>query len=406
MVALRYNYSIVISLFFVFYLSACGSSPVNPKSLPKGMVINKNIQYPVDVPLVVYAPKSHLKSSFFVVGQRVEPGRALAAAIANVTSTYFSNTKLVDLKSDEQYGLLLDLDPDWEIEHGEVQSIIKYRWVDASGNVISEGTKKYSMDMNYQNHTIGFQNAATRVLQVILAKFLNKYDPATRDLSARKTMNSIEPASLVNLETPVSSGTGFFINKDGQILTAAHVINECLITKAQIGDKITMATTLYKSNLLDVAVLSTETPTKSFLKIRKKPILKLGEKVTTVSYPLKGLLEASPNLTIGNVSSKMALKGSLGLFQFSAPIQPGSSGGPIVSDKGEVIGIVTSTLNSKSLAEKGVLSQNVNFGLDIKYFKMFLDKHHINYTSFSKKKKHLTDAEVALESTVQLVCFQ
>ncbi|MDQ7050181.1 MAG: hypothetical protein Q9M92_11865 [Enterobacterales bacterium] len=67
---------------------------------------------------------------------------------------------------------------------------------------------------------------------------------------------------------------------------------------------------------------------------------------------------------------------------------------------------MTSTLNSKSLAEKGVLSQNVNFGLDIKYFKMFLDKNKINYSHFSKKKKHLTDAEVALESTVQLVCFQ
>ncbi|MDQ7050182.1 MAG: serine protease [Enterobacterales bacterium] len=319
MAAHRFNYSVIFSLFFVWYLSACGSAPVNPKSLPKGMVINKNVQYPVDVPLVVYAPQSHLKSSFFVVGQRVEPGRALAAAIANVTSTYFSNTKLLNLKSDEQYGLLLDLDPDWEIEHGEVQSIIKYRWVDANGNVISEGTKEYKMDMNYQNHTVGFQNAATRVLQVIIAKFLNKYDPMSRDLSARKAMKSIDPASLVNLETPVSSGTGFFINKTGQILTAAHVINECLITKAQIGDKITMATTQYKSNLLDVAVLSTETPATSFLTIRKKPILKLGEKVTTVSYPLKGLLEASPNLTIGNVSSKNGTQRFLRSFPVFSP---------------------------------------------------------------------------------------
>jgi len=406
MSALRLSSSLLVSLFFVWYLSACGSSPVNPKSLPKGMVINKAVQYPVKVPLVVYAPVSHLKSSFFVGGQRVEPGRALAGAIVNVTSTYFSDTKLVDLKSDKTYGLLLDLDPDWKIEYGEVQSIIKYRWVDASGKVISEGTKKYSMDMNYQDHTVGFQNAATRALQVIVAKFLNKYNPANMELSTRKEMNSIDPASLVNLETPVSSGTGFFINNSGQILTAAHVINECLVTKAQIGEQITLAKTQYKSNLLDVAVLSTDTATKTFLKIRKKPILKLGEKVTTVSYPLKGLLEASPNLTIGNVSSKMALKGSLGLFQFSAPIQPGSSGGPIVSDKGEVIGIVTSTLNSKSLAEKGVLSQNVNFGLDIKYFKMFLDKNKIKYSNFNQKNSQLTDAEVALASTVQLACFQ
>lgn len=398
----------IICIAIVAMTTGCGSARVNPKKLPKGVTLKKELQLPVEIPLVIYAPKNHLENSFFskYSVKRIEPGKALKSALLDVSRNYFPDTEIIDLKSDKPYGFLLDIEPDWEFARGKVESILKYRLQDADGKLLLEGEKKYKADLTYDNHTAGFQNAATRAYQLVMVRILNVLKPKAENFTARKASSSVDPKLLANLEKPVSSGTGFFINQQGNLLTAAHVINSCLVTKLQSDDQVIDATIDYTSNLLDVALLSTDSKPDNYLKIRKGETINLGEKVTTVSFPLKGLLAASPNLTIGNVSSKKALTGSLGLFQFSAPVQPGSSGGPIVGEKGDVIGIVTSTLNSAALAKKGVLSQNINFGLKLEHFKKFLSKHKVNYQDFSKKDKGKTDAEIALASTVQIACYQ
>jgi S1-C subfamily serine protease len=108
-------------------------------------------------------------------------------------------------------------------------------------------------------------------------------------------------------------------------------------------------------------------PTDRALPLRIGQTITLGEGVTNVGYPLQGLLADSPNLTRGNVSARAGMKGSVGLFQFSAPIQPGSSGGPVVSDGGELLGVTVSSLNAAALIKDGLLPQNVNFALEAKY---------------------------------------
>jgi serine protease Do len=130
--------------------------------------------------------------------------------------------------------------------------------------------------------------------------------------------------------------------------------------------------------------------------------------VTNVGYPLQGLLAASPNLTRGNLSSRDSLKGAVGQFQFSAPIQPGSSGGPVVSDGGELLGVTVSTLNAASLVKSGALPQNVNFALDAKYAARFLDKYNIPYLAVEPNLKGdiRIANDAALAAVVQLSCYQ
>jgi hypothetical protein len=398
----------LICALIIQLTAGCGAARVNPKSLPKGAKLKKELTLPVEIPLVIYAPKNHLENSFFgkYNAKRIEPGKALKSALLDVSRNYFPDTEIIDLKSDKPYGFLLDIEPDWEFERGKIESVLKYRLEDAEGKLLLEGEKKYKADLTYDNYTAGFQNAATRAYQLIMVRILNVLQPKAENFTARKASNLVDPLALANLDKPVSSGTGFYINKNGNLLTAAHVINSCMVTKLQSGDDVIDAKIDFTSNLLDVAVLSTGSKPQNFLRIRNGDTINLGEKVTTVSFPLKGLLAASPNLTIGNVSSKKALTGSLGLFQFSAPVQPGSSGGPIVGEQGDVLGIVTSTLNTAALAKKGVLSQNINFGLKLQHFRKFLNKHNIQYQDFSKKDKGKTDAEIALASTVQIACYQ
>jgi serine protease Do len=130
--------------------------------------------------------------------------------------------------------------------------------------------------------------------------------------------------------------------------------------------------------------------------------------VSSIGYPLQDLLAETPNLTRGNISAEGGMKGSLGLFQFSAPIQPGASGGPIISDSGQVLGASVSTLNSPALARDGIVPQNVNFGLAAKHIVKFLTKEKIEFSeSDDVKNPDLQQINKnALAATVRIACYQ
>jgi S1-C subfamily serine protease len=238
----------------------------------------------------------------------------------------------------------------------------------------------------------------------MVVSILNKLNPDKEQFGSQAAMSSVPADILVNLDEPTSNGTGILLNDTGDVMTAAHVTDNCLLSKVSADGKTYVAKQVASSPLLDLAVLNSDIKQPSDINIRRSGDLKLGEKLTTVSYPLKGMLAASPNMTFGNVSSKKALQGSLGLFQFTAPIQPGSSGGPVVADNGELIGLVTSTLNISSLVEQGVVPQNVNFALNSKYIGKFLDKNNITFQSTTALSK--PGIEVALTSAVQISCYQ
>jgi S1-C subfamily serine protease len=211
-----------------------------------------------------------------------------------------------------------------------------------------------------------------------------------------------------NKDKPWANGTGFYFNSNGQVLTAAHVIQECVKIDVKRDDKVLPAKVLARSNVIDAAVLDTGTAAPAFLPFRRDTNFELGEPVTNVGYPLQSILAATPNLTRGNVSARGGLTGSLGQFQFSAPIQPGASGGPVVSDGGEVLGITVGTLNAVALAKEGVIPQNVNFALEARYATKFLQKNNFAFSSVDPNPHadaH-TANQAALAAVVDVQCYE
>jgi S1-C subfamily serine protease len=304
--------------------------------------------------------------------------------------------------------LLIAINPTWNITSGQLSLTMDYKVYDAGATKVLDSSRTQSVGLHSSGPLGGFPNAALRTMQLVLVDVLTTLKPNAEKYPATAQLSAIDRELLIDRKKAVTTGTAFYINKSGQMITAAHVLRDCLVLEAQ-KDGVTLPVKVSaSSSLLDLAVVDSDKPTVHALPLRIGQTLTLGEGVTNVGYPLQGLLADSPNLTRGNVSARAGMKGSVGLFQFSAPIQPGSSGGPVVSDGGELLGVTVSSLNAAALIKDGLLPQNVNFALEAKYAAMFLRDSAIDFLEVEPEANgSMTIAnDAALAAVLQLSCYQ
>lgn len=384
-------------------------------ALPKGVKLPKDVPVPNDTPVAIYLPANDLGQRFYVssIGAWAYPGKSLNDARRDLGGQLFPQMKTVSLTdagnfADGDYGLLIAINPTWNIASGQLSLTMDYKVYDGSARKVLEGSQVQTVALHSPGPLGGFPNAALRTMQFVFADVLAKLKPSAATYPATAQMTNIDRELLIDRKKAVNTGTAFYINKSGQMITAAHVLRDCLVLEAQ-KDGVTMRLKAkVSSNLLDLAVVDSDKPTDRALPLRIGQTITLGEGVTNVGYPLQGLLADSPNLTRGNVSARAGMKGSVGLFQFSAPIQPGSSGGPVVSDGGELLGVTVSSLNAGALIKEGLLPQNVNFALEARYAAMFLRDSHIDFAEVSPRADGSMNIanEAALGAVLQLSCYQ
>ncbi|WP_455626170.1 S1C family serine protease [Parabacteroides sp.] len=90
----------------------------------------------------------------------------------------------------------------------------------------------------------------------------------------------------------------------------------------------------------------------------------VGEEVFVLGYPLTSTMGDEIKLTTGVISSRTGFQGDVSIYQTSAPIQPGNSGGPLFNSQGDVIGIVSSK-------HKG--AENVGYAIKASYLKNLME---------------------------------
>jgi len=204
-------------------------------------------------------------------------------------------------------------------------------------------------------------------------------------------------------------GSGIVVDANGHVLTNNHVIDSCRnLRVTDTGGTASPATLVAADATNDLAVLKTERHWPTWASFRDSRALRPGEAVVVAGFPLSGLLSPEMAVNTGSLTALSGLRGDSRLFQFSAPIQPGNSGGPVLDSSGRVLGIATSGLNGLALAAAtGALPQNVNFAIKTSTARSFLDDNSV--TLDTAAPGHTLDpagvGDVARRFTVKVECF-
>ncbi len=197
-------------------------------------------------------------------------------------------------------------------------------------------------------------------------------------------------------------GTGFVITPAGDLLTCAHVLGNSTNATVWIGGRRYPCAVLATDTNLDLAVLSIEGnhPPLIPLQIDSTANYSMGQDAYSLGFPLAEILGNSPRLNKGLISATVGLDDDPKCVQFSAPVQPGNSGGPLLDSKGEVIGVISSTLNPMKILMRtsGDLPQNVNFAIKTDSIHKFLDAAKITLppATNGSASKSFDDAQKSL----------
>lgn len=233
-----------------------------------------------------------------------------------------------------------------------------------------------------------------------------KGQPLKRKSSQNSSLDkNFEPKSLKK----VSSGTAFIVSEQGHAITNAHVVNGCSeLRLGRNGDKFNLEV---KDSTNDLALLKFSQKMTSSAKLEPNVSkIRQGDEVVVFGYPWKEILSSSGNLTQGILSGITGLGNNTSQIQITAPIQPGSSGSPVLNRRGYVMGVVSQKINDlKMLESTKTLPQNINFAVSGQTLKAFLDANKVSYTTgrswFLFDKEVAEIAEDARKWTVIVECW-
>jgi S1-C subfamily serine protease len=198
-------------------------------------------------------------------------------------------------------------------------------------------------------------------------------------------------------EKGFSTGTGFFVSNSGHLVTNFHVIQEAKDIVVRLdGEGQFSATVLAGDSANDVAILKIDAQTVP-IRVAAASQISKGSEVMTLGYPLVNIQGQEQKATFGRINSLTGIGNDVRFLQIDVPIQPGNSGGPLISTHGLVVGIVSATLDQvKAFRESGSLPQNVNYAVKADYLLPLLSSV-INYAPTNEPTPSRSFEELAKE---------
>ena len=120
--------------------------------------------------------------------------------------------------------------------------------------------------------------------------------------------------------------------------------------------------------------------------------------MATIGFPNPGMQGFAPKLTKGEIGSFSGIQDDARYFQISVPVQPGNSGGALVDEHGNVVGVVSAKLSAGvALATSGALPENVNYAVKSSFLLSFLE----SVPAVSAKLKEPNTADRKFEDVIK-----
>lgn len=162
---------------------------------------------------------------------------------------------------------------------------------------------------------------------------------------------------------PIGIGSGFVIGKDGEIATNYHVVegaSSALVKFVNKEEKYTVDNIVQISTKYDLAIIQISTKSTP-LSLGDDELASVGDRIYAIGNP-EGL---EGTVSEGIISGFRKVDENFRIMQITAPISPGSSGGPIINQNGQVIGIASASI---------IIGQNLNFAVPVNKLKEIISK--------------------------------
>jgi len=194
-------------------------------------------------------------------------------------------------------------------------------------------------------------------------------------------------SSVVYISTDRGSGSGFFIDSYGLVLTNAHVvINTSSIRVSPSNGDIVGASLVGIDEYRDIALLRTSVEKSLPVKLGSSSLLKAGDDTLLFGYPFG--ISGDVSFKEGTLSRKINIDG-IKYLETSADAHHGNSGGPLVNAKAEVVGILAR--RSDETDELGAL----RYAIEIDFAKPIIE--NLKQGMFLVKNKESSAAEVEMK---------
>jgi uncharacterized protein len=281
--------------------------------------------------------------------------------------------------------------------------VLSYAWANLA---TVSGKKKYTATLFRDLFPTSSMTKVELAEAQRLSSNWKKGEILARDGSPHSGASSVTTGKL----SKTGTGTIFLVSKSGHAITNQHVASNC--TELRIQGREGLAKLITDDTVNDLALLQVQGSVTDTSPLSAEPAnLRQGEDIVVFGFPLNSVLSSGGNLTPGVVSALTGLGNNTNQIQITAPVQPGSSGSPVLNKKGEIVGVVSKKLDDVAMAKAtGQLGQNVNFAVSGQTLKTFLDTHKVSYISgsgfFAREKTTADLADEARKWTLVVECWK
>jgi serine protease Do len=208
----------------------------------------------------------------------------------------------------------------------------------------------------------------------------------------------------------IGTGSGFYVSRNGDLLTNNHVVNHCdlLTATPDDGSKIS-ARIVAASPQPDIALLRTDRPAPGVASFSAAPERSDGRRLAVVGYPAYGLPTRLSTLSPAQIEP-LLLATQASHVQFNGEVRHGNSGSPLLDQSGDVLGVVYATIDTpKVFAATRKLVTDIGVSVSYSATLQFLAANSVTPTIAAGPPATLTLDELHAKSrgfVVQIGCWK